>query len=444
MEKQDLMFLLMCSLSYFVLALAQDTTLESQSYWKLREQEAKRKLEAAYHPQPYNVTNHLNLRSRILQSRWLEDEVGRNNTRRELAKRYKKGCMYTNPIDACWRCQADWEKKRRKLAKCVLGFGRGTTGGKAGRKYLVKDPSDDDMVNPKPGTLRHAVIQDEPLWIVFAKPVMKIRLNQELIVNSNKTIDGRGSHVVIEGGAGITLQYVENIIIHGIKLRDIVPGSGGLIRDSAEHFGFRTQSDGDAISIFASHNIWIDHCSFSKASDGLIDIIKGSTAITISNCHMTDHDKVFLFGASDTHYEDRNMQVTIAYTHFGKGLVQRMPRCRWGFFHIVNNDYTHWLMYAIGGGKNPTIISEGNRFIAPINPRAKEVTHRQIPSSPWDSGTWISNRDVLINGATFLQSRSPLQLQPIESKIIGAMHGRFAGRATKYAGPLKCVPKRPC
>lgn len=85
--------------------------------------------------------------------------------------------------------------------------------------------------------------------------------------------------------------------------------------------------------------------------------------------------QVFLFGASDTHYEDKNMQITIAYTHFGKGLVQRMPRCRWGFFHIVNNDYTHWLMYAIGGGMHPTIVSEGNRFIAPPNPRAKEVQH---------------------------------------------------------------------
>lgn len=228
-----------------------------------------------------------------LQSRWSEDEhVGINSTRRALAKRYKKSCMFFNAIDACWRCQADWEKKRRKLAKCALGFGRGTTGGKAGRKYLVTDPTDNDMVNPKPGTLRHAVIQLEPLWIVFAHPVMVIRLNQELIMTSNKTIDGRGSHVVIEGGAGITVQYVENVIIHGIRFVDIVPGSGGMIRDSVNHYGFRTESDGDAISIFGSHHVWIDHCSFSKAADGIIDVIKGSTAVTISNCHMTNHDKV--------------------------------------------------------------------------------------------------------------------------------------------------------
>jgi pectate lyase len=80
-----------------------------------------------------------------------------------------------------------------------------------------------------------------------------------------------------------------------------------------------------------------------------------------------------LFGASDTYDGDKVMQITLAFNHFGRGLVQRMPRCRWGFVHVVNNDYTHWLMYAIGGSQHPTIISQGNRFIAPPNLAAKEV-----------------------------------------------------------------------
>lgn len=48
-------------------------------------------------------------------------------------------------------------------------------------------------------------------------------------------------------------------------------------------------------------------------------------------------------------------------------------RCRHGYFHVVNNDYTHWEMYAIGGSANPTINSQGNRYAAPKNPFAKEV-----------------------------------------------------------------------
>jgi hypothetical protein len=40
---------------------------------------------------------------------------------------------------------------------------------------------------------------------------------------------------------------------------------------------------------------------------------------------------------------------------------------------VVNNDYTHWEMYAIGGSAAPTINSQGNRYNAPANLFAKEV-----------------------------------------------------------------------
>lgn len=69
------------------------------------------------------------------------------------------------------------------------------------------------------------------------------------------------------------------------------------------------------------------------------------------------------------------MQVTIAFNYFGEGLVQRMPRCRRGYIHVVNNDITEWKMYAIGGSGNPTINSQGNRYTAPSDPSAKEVIY---------------------------------------------------------------------
>lgn len=111
--------------------------------------------------------------------------------------------------------------------------------------------------------------------------------------------------------------------------------------------------------------------------------------------------QVMLLGHSDSYARDKAMQVTIAFNHFGEGLIQRMPRyslpflsygfermadilfslyfvlpflrCRHGYFHVVNNDYTHWEMYAIGGSADPTINSQGNRYLAPTNPFAKEV-----------------------------------------------------------------------
>jgi pectate lyase len=90
-------------------------------------------------------------------------------------------------------------------------------------------------------------------------------------------------------------------------------------------------------------------------------------------CKYTNSLQVMLFGASDSYSGDSVMQITVAFNHFGRGLVQRMPRVRWGFVHVVNNDYTHWEMYAIGGSQHPTIISQGNRFVAPPDPACKEV-----------------------------------------------------------------------
>ncbi|XP_023634861.1 putative pectate lyase 14 isoform X2 [Capsella rubella] len=294
----------------------------------------------------------------------------RNSTyRRKLG--YFSSCSTGNPIDDCWRCDKKWHRQRKRLAGCAIGFGRNAVGGRDGRYYIVTDPSDHDPVNPKPGTLRYAVIQDQPLWIVFKRD-MVITLRQELIMNSFKTIDGRGSNVHIAGGACITIQYVTNIIIHGINIHDCKRTGNAMVRSSESHYGWRTMADGDGISIFGSSHIWIDHNSLSNCADGLIDAIMGSTAITISNNYMTHHNEAILLGHTDSYTRDKMMQVTIAYNHFGEGLIQRMPRCRHGYFHVVNNDYTHWEMYAIGGSANPTINSQGNRFLAPGNRFAKE------------------------------------------------------------------------
>ena len=60
--------------------------------------------------------------------------------------------------------------------------------------------------------------------------------------------------------------------------------------------------------------------------------------------------------------------------------MQRMPRCRRGYIHVVNNDFTEWQMYAIGGSASPTINSQGNRYMAPADPNAKEVTSNNYRS----------------------------------------------------------------
>lgn len=245
----------------------------------------------------------------------------RNTTRRQLGT---GSCRTGNPIDDCWRCDSDWESNRKVLADCAIGFGRNAVGGRDGKIYVVTESSD-DPVNPPPGTLRYGVVQDEPLWIIFDHD-MVINLEQELVMNSYKTIDGRGHNVQISSGPCIAIQNVSNIIIHNIYIHDCMPAGNAIVRSSPELIGMRGKSDGDGISIFASRDLWIDHCTLASCSDGLIDAVIGSTAITISNNYMLHHNEVMLMGHSDDYVDDKNMQVTIAFNFFGEGLVQRMPR----------------------------------------------------------------------------------------------------------------------
>ncbi|XP_027167624.1 probable pectate lyase 18 [Coffea eugenioides] len=353
-------------------------------------------------------------------------------------------CGTGNPIDDCWRCQPDWEQNRQRLADCGIGFGKNAVGGRDGRIYVVTDSGDDDPVTPKPGTLRYAVIQAEPLWIIFARD-MVIQLKEELIMNSFKTIDGRGASVHIAGGPCITIQYVTNIIIHGINIHDCKQGGNANVRSSPSHYGLRTLSDGDGVSIFGGSHVWVDHCSLSNCRDGLVDAIQGSTAITISNNFFTHHDKVMLLGASDTYEEDKNMQVTIAFNHFGEGLVQRMPRCRHGYFHVVNNDYTHWEMYAIGGSASPTINSQGNRFLAPDDRFNKEVTkYEDAPESEWKSWNWRSEGDLMLNGAFFTQAGASASSSYARASSLSARPSTLVSALTSGAGVLGCRKGSSC
>ncbi|GAB2212639.1 hypothetical protein Droror1_Dr00020617 [Drosera rotundifolia] len=411
-------------------------TVVDEEWWKAQTEEAYNASLAAVHPDPEDEVSSFNYHVHLA----LE---GSNSTRRGLGRSYRGQCRAQNPIDRCWRCRGNWAQERKRLADCVKGFGRRTIGGKNGDYYIVTDPSDNNLVTPKPGTIRHAVLQPRPLWIIFAHDMI-IKLRGELIVTSDKTIDGRGVKVEIAYGSGITIQFARNIIIHNIKIHDIVPSSGGLIRDTWQHMGLRGADDGDGITIFASHNIWIDHLSMWNCRDGLIDAVSASTTITVSNCHFTHHNDVMLFGASDLDPRDKIMQVTIAFNHFGKGLIQRMPRCRFGFFHVVNNDYTHWEMYAIGGTSHPTIISQGNRFIAPPDPKAKQITNRNnVVGNAWKQWIWRSEDDLMLNGAYFVESGVPFR-RTADKDFIRAKPGSYVRRLTRFAGFLKCYVGRPC
>ncbi|CAL5365511.1 unnamed protein product [Camellia sinensis] len=158
-----------------------------------------------------------------------------------------------------------------------------------------------------------------------------------------------------------------------------------------------------------------------------------------------------LLGHDDKYLPDSGMQVTIAFNHFGVGLVQRMPRCRRGYIHVVNNDFTEWKMYAIGGSANPTINSQGNRYTAPVDPDAKEclfcgvvgtkihntkqVTKRvDTNEKDWTDWNWRTDGDIMVNGAFFVPSGQGLTAQYTKASSVEPKSAALITQLTSNSG----------
>ena len=207
-------------------------------------------------------------------------------------------------------------------------------------------------IDDGPGSLRDGCRKKEPLWIVFEVSGI-IHLSSYLNVSSYKTIDGRGQRIKLTG-KGLRLKECEHVIICNLEFE------GGRGPDV----------DGIQIKPNSKH-IWIDRCSLRDFDDGLIDITRASTDITISRlansltlknyscliipmsfltfvfrCHFSQHDKTMLIGADPSHTGDRCIRVTIHHCFFD-GTRQRHPRVRYGKVHLYNNYTRNWGIYAV-------------------------------------------------------------------------------------------------
>ncbi|VFQ61378.1 unnamed protein product [Cuscuta campestris] len=267
----------------------------------------------------------------------------------------------------------DADSTLRALAGGAEGFGRSAIGGLQGPLYHVTTLADDG-----PGSLRDGCRKQEPLWIVFDLSGT-IELRSYLSVSSYKTIDGRGQRIKLTG-KGLRLKECEHVIVCNLELE----GGRG--------------ADVDGIQIKPnSKHIWIDRCSLSDFNDGLIDITRESTDITISRCHFSNHDKTILIGADPSNVTDRCMQVTIHHCFFN-GTRQRHPRVRFAKVHLYNNYTRGWRIYAVCASVESQIYSECNIYEAGQKKVAfKYLSEKATDKSEECTGSIKSEGDLFMN-----------------------------------------------
>ncbi|MFF4031867.1 pectinesterase family protein [Streptomyces sviceus] len=151
----------------------------------------------------------------------------------------------------------------------------GTYGGRDGQLVTVKTLAD----------LEKYATAAEPYVIVVAATITMDPVGKEIKVQSNKTIIGSGTSGQIVGGGFFLGAGVHNVIIRNLTIRDAYQG----VWNDKEH-------DFDAIQMDGAHHVWIDHNDLRHMADGLIDVRKDSTFVTVSWNKLSQDNKAFGIG----------------------------------------------------------------------------------------------------------------------------------------------------
>ena len=220
----------------------------------------------------------------------------------------------------------------------------GTTGGKGYSEVTVDNVNDlksyakvgNKIIYVKPGT--------------YMGPVE---------VGSNVTIYGYQGAIIAQPttGSAMKLSGSKNVIIRNLKFKGV---------------GAHDDDDEDCLQVnHESKNVWIDHVDVYDGHDGNLDITNASDYVTISwtkfsyTSASTGHQFSNLIGNSKTKTSDRgHLNVTIHHTWWADGVVERMPRVRFGKVHVANNLFdSKNASYCVRAAIEANIRIEKNVFI---------------------------------------------------------------------------------
>ena len=225
------------------------------------------------------------------------------------------------------------------------GFGKYTTGGRAGKVYVVSNLNDKG-----PGSFREAAQAKEKRIIVFAVSGT-IHLDTKLNIKGDVTIAGQSAP-----GDGICLADNsvslggDNIIVRYLRFRmgDKYQRGGMVDGNGAD----------DAFGGTRRKNIIIDHCSMSWSTDEVFSVYAGDSTTLQWNLISEPLNYSYHFETGDTDYE-----------HHGFGGI-------WGGKHLS----AHHNLFAHCNNRNP-------RFDGLRNSPEENVDYRNNVIYNWGSNT---------------------------------------------------------
>ncbi|MES5821572.1 pectinesterase family protein [Streptomyces sp. RG80] len=242
----------------------------------------------------------------------------------------------------------------------------GTYGGRDGQTVTVKTLAD----------LEKYATADAPYVIVVAATINMDPVGKEIKVKSNKTIVGSGTSGHIVGGGFFLGAGVHNVIIRNLTIRDAYQG----VWNDKDH-------DFDAIQMDGAHHVWIDHNDLRHMADGLIDVRKDSTYVTVSWNKLSQDNKAFGIGWTENvvtditiHHnwiretEQRNPSTDNAahahlYNNFLEDAAGTDIKSSYGNYSrgatkmVLENSYFQGVNNPVIKDSTATIVQKGNTFV---------------------------------------------------------------------------------
>ncbi|MDQ0600742.1 pectate lyase [Streptomyces canus] len=242
----------------------------------------------------------------------------------------------------------------------------GTYGGRDGQIVTVKTLAD----------LEKYATAAEPYVIVVAATINMNPVGKEIKVQSDKTIVGAGTSGHIVGGGFFLGSGVHNVIIRNLTIRDAYQG----IWNDKDH-------DFDAVQMDGAHHVWIDHNDLRHMADGLIDVRKDSTYVTVSWNKLSQDNKAFGIGWTENvvtditiHHnwiretEQRNPSTDNAahahlYNNFLEDVADTDIKSSYGNYSrgatkmVLENSYFQGVNNPVIKDSTATIVQKGNTFV---------------------------------------------------------------------------------
>jgi pectate lyase len=276
-----------------------------------------------------------------------------------------------------------YESLSKGFSSCdALGYPNGTTGGSGDEAGIAFVTTSTELVDLMYDRVDADHTGNLPPLTVFVIGTLARDSGVGNMIDVKDAYDisiiGVGSDATFSG-VGLKIVRSSNIIVRNILFKN------------APDDGINIQADDD---VTLGNHIWIDHCSFTNAYDGALDVTHTPAYVTLSWNHFYNHNKTSLMGHSDSQVSDTAMKVTYHHNFFD-GTIQRHPRIRFGKAHVYNNYYisSPSTIYGVSSNLGAQAMVEGNYFVN--NPIPTEISRDGSPP-----GNVVERNNIFINCGT--------------------------------------------